>query len=170
MSQVLRFIPFMSTGVQILEQPSEIFERLDNDEVALQNMMGNRFVGFFEARVTDWKAKLRKVRSVLTVWLEVQRSWCQLEPIFTSYEDLRKYLPDEAKRFGTIDTDFKEQMADANKMSGPFEACLKDGRYDALCRWYAGLELCQKNFGLFLEAKKMDFPRAPHGLDLGTSE
>ena len=47
-----------------------------------QNMMGNRFMGFFEAQITSWKGKLSGVRSVLEAWMEVQRQWCSLEAIF----------------------------------------------------------------------------------------
>ena len=57
-------------------------------------MMGNRFMGFFEATITEWKGKLGTVRSVLEVWLEVQRSWTQLESIFLASEDIREQLPE----------------------------------------------------------------------------
>ena len=53
----LEYQPFKATGVNILMQPGEVFEALDDNEVALQNMMGNRFMGFFEATITEWKGK-----------------------------------------------------------------------------------------------------------------
>ena len=46
----------------MLLQPGETYEALDDNEVALQNMMGNRFMGFFEAQITEWKGKLGTVR------------------------------------------------------------------------------------------------------------
>ena len=51
----LEYNPFKTTGVSILLQPGETYEALDDNEVALQNMMGNRFMGFFEAQITEWK-------------------------------------------------------------------------------------------------------------------
>jgi dynein heavy chain len=51
----LEYTPFKKTGVNILVQPGDVYEALDDNEVALQNMMGNRFVGFFEAIVSEWK-------------------------------------------------------------------------------------------------------------------
>eukprot|EP00966_Prymnesium_polylepis_P061455 1426129-Prymnesium_polylepis.1 len=114
-------MPFKATGVQILQQPGEVFEALDDNEVALQNMMGNRFMGFFEATITEWKQKLGTVRSVLDVWLEVQRSWTQLESIFLASEDIREQLPEDAKRFDGIDSAFREQMADACQVNNPIE-------------------------------------------------
>lgn len=82
----VEYTPFKTTGVNVLVQPSDIYEALDDNEVALQNMMGNRFMGFFEQTITEWKGKLGTVRSVLEVWLEVQRSWCSLESIFLGCE------------------------------------------------------------------------------------
>ena len=76
-------------------------------------MMGNRFVGFFETTVTSWKAKLAATRSTLDVWLEVSRSWMQLESIFLASEDIREQLPEDAKRFDANDAAFREQMTDA---------------------------------------------------------
>ena len=51
-----------------------VFEALDENEVALQAMMGNRFMGHFETQIASWRGRLSGVRSTLDVWLEVQRS------------------------------------------------------------------------------------------------
>ena len=103
-----------------------MYEALDDNEVALQNMMGNRFMGFFETQIVAWKTKLATVRATLDSWIEVQRAWCSLEAILIGSEDIREQLPEDAKRFDTVDADFKEQMADAKATSSPIDACLKD--------------------------------------------
>ena len=155
----LEYVPFKATGVQILVQPGEVFESLDDHEVQLQNMMGNRFVGFFETVVTEWKSKLGTVRSVLDVWLEVQRSWTQLESIFLASEDIREQLPEDAKRFDGIDAAFREQMADACQNAAPIEVCTAQGREEIFQANFAALELCQKSLSDYLEVKKKKFPR-----------
>ena len=155
----LEYVPFKATGVQILVQPGEVFEALDDHEVQLQNMMGNRFVGFFEKVVTEWKTKLSTVRAVLDVWLEVQRSWTQLESIFLASEDIREQLPDDAKRFDGIDAAFREQMADACQNSNPIEVCTAEGREAIFTANFEALELCQKSLSDYLEVKKKKFPR-----------
>ena len=134
MGLVLEYEPFKATGVQILVQPAEVYEALDDNEVALQNMMGNRFMGFFEAIITEWKGKLGTVRSVLEVWLEVQRSWTQLESIFLASADIRAQLPDDTKRFEGIDSEFKELMKEAVNEPNVVAACCVDGREDAMRR------------------------------------
>jgi len=155
----LEYVPFKASGVQILVQPGDVFEALDDNEVALQNMMGNRFVGFFETVVSEWKGKLGTVRAVLDVWLEVQRSWTQLESIFLASEDIREQLPEDAKRFDGIDSAFREQMADACQNNNPIEVCTQSGREDVFVANFAALELCQKSLSDYLEVKKKKFPR-----------
>ena len=155
----LEYVPFKKTGVKILVQPGEVYEALDDNEVALQNMMGNRFMGFFEATITEWKGKLGTVRSVLEVWLEVQRSWTQLESIFLASEDIREQLPEDAKRFDGIDAAFREQMADASQNNSPIEVCTASGREEVFQANFAALELCQKSLSDYLEVKKKKFPR-----------
>ena len=156
---ILEYSPFKASGVKILNQPVEVMEALDDNEVALQNMMGNRFVGFFEAVVSDWKGKLGTVRAVLEVWLEVQRSWTQLESIFLASEDIREQLPEDAKRFDGIDSAFREQMTDACQNSNPIEVCTAAGREEVFMANFAALELCQKSLSDYLEVKKKKFPR-----------
>ena len=48
------------------------------------------------------------------VWLTVQRKWMYLEGIFLA-GDIRSQLPEEAKRFDTIDKLFKKVLASSYK-------------------------------------------------------
>ena len=155
----LEYEQFKSSGVQILKDASATIEALDDHEVALQNMMGNRFMGFFETQITTWKGKLSQVRSVLESWMEVQRQWCSLEAIFIGSEDIREQLPEDAKRFDGIDASFKEQMSDASQTPSPLDACLKDGRDEAFNASLAAIELCNRSLSEYLETKRKKFPR-----------
>jgi len=155
----LAYEPFKQTGVHVLKPPDLVIEALDEHENALQGMMGNRFMGHFEQQIHEWKTKLAKVRSVLDIWAEVQRAWCSLESIFLGSEDIREQLPEDAKRFDTIDGDFREQMAGAKETKNPIDACMADGREEAFLKCQANLDLCQKSLSEYLEVKKKRFPR-----------
>ena len=159
MALQLEYEVFKGTGVTILKDASTTIEALDDHEVALQNMMGNRFMGFFETQITTWKTKLSGVRAVLEAWMEVQRQWCSLEAIFIGSEDIREQLPEDAKRFDGIDASFKEQMSDASQTPNPLEACLKDGRQESFDAALAALELCNRSLSEYLETKRKKFPR-----------
>ena len=159
MGLVLEYEPFKNTGVPILRPAEGVIEALDDNEVALQNMMGNRFMGFFETQITTWKGKLSGVRAVLENWMEVQRQWCSLEAIFIGSEDIREQLPEDAKRFDGIDASFKEQMSDASQTPNPLDACRRDGRDEDFQKCLASLELCQRSLADYLETKRKKFPR-----------
>ena len=45
--------------------------------------------------------QLRLLRSTLEVWLDVQRSWMVLEPVFTA-PDIQRQLPAEARAFAQV--------------------------------------------------------------------
>ena len=155
----LEYNPFKTTGVNVLLQPGETYEALDDNEVALQNMMGNRFMGFFEAQITEWKGKLGTVRAVIDLMLEVQRAWCSLESIFLGSEDIREQLPEDAKRFDGLDAQFREQMVDASQNSDPIEVGCASGREETFTTIQGNLDLCQKSLSDYLEVKKKKFPR-----------
>jgi len=58
----------------------------------------------------------------------VQRKWMYLESIFIGSDDIRNQLPQEAKRFDTIDKAWLKIMADTAKNTNVLEACSADGR------------------------------------------
>jgi len=155
----LQYEPFKQTGVYVLKPADTVIEALDDNENSLQNMMGNRFMSFFEVEINEWRTKLSKVRAVLDIWAEVQRAWCSLESIFLGSEDIREQLPEDAKRFDTIDGDFREQMGSAKETKNPIEACTAEGREEAFIKCQNNLDLCQKSLAEYLEVKKKRFPR-----------
>ena len=56
----------------------------------------------FEERIAKWEQQLSLVSEILDQWIQLQRQWMYLEPIFGS-EDIMQQLPLEGKRFATVD-------------------------------------------------------------------
>lgn len=78
-----------------------------NLQVQLQNMLSSKYIAFFLTEVSAWQKKLSTADQVISVWMEVQRTWSHLESIFIGSEDIRSQLPEDSARFDGIDTDFK---------------------------------------------------------------
>jgi dynein heavy chain len=57
-----------------------------------------------------------------------------LESIFIGSDDIRNQLPQEAKRFDTIDKAWLKIMADTSKNTNVLEACSTEGRCVRCCR------------------------------------
>lgn len=76
-------------------------------QVQLQNMLSSKYIAHFLQEVSQWQKKLSTADQVISIWMEVQRTWSHLESIFIGSEDIRNQLPEDSKRFDGIDTDFK---------------------------------------------------------------
>jgi len=93
--------------------------------------------------------------------MQVQKEWAYLERIF-SFEDIRMQLPDEAKKFGKTDTNFKKIMEGSFKNQNCYYNCVKadnGSRLDELENISTELDRCKKSLKNYLDSKANAFPR-----------
>lgn len=93
--------------------------------------------------------------------MTVQRKWMYLESIFAS-DDIKMQLPDEAKKFGKTDGQYKKIMESTAKTPNVLQATVKaDGgnRLGDLKNILFDLDKCQKSLSNYLESKRMSFSR-----------
>ena len=156
------FAPFPDSEVLNLVVDDLIAEALENDNLALQNLGGSKYVQgnpVFLERVTEWQSKLGTVDSVLGVWADVAKKWSMLESVFVGSADIRVQLPEDSKRFDGINGDFQSLMKDAPDVLNCVEACNMDGRLERLETMLGLLEQCEKALQDYLETKRIAFPR-----------
>uniref|UniRef100_A0A670I3M4 Dynein axonemal heavy chain 17 n=1 Tax=Podarcis muralis TaxID=64176 RepID=A0A670I3M4_PODMU len=151
--------PHHRTGTMMLKSDEALVETLEENQVQLQTLMTSKYLAHFLQEVSSWQQKLSTADSVISIWFEVQRTWSHLESIFIGSEDIRNQLPEDSRRFDTIDKDFKELMADAVKTPNVVEATNKPGLYDKLESLQKSLALCEKALAEYLETKRLAFPR-----------
>ena len=125
----------------------------------MQNMMANKFVGYFLEQVSEWQNKLSTADSVITIWFEVQVTWSHLESIFIGSEDIRAQLPEHSKQFDAIDADFKVLMKEAEKTPNVVKSTNRKGLYEELEDIQKRLAVCEKALADYLETKRLAFPR-----------
>ncbi|KAK9843805.1 hypothetical protein WJX81_007069 [Elliptochloris bilobata] len=95
-------------------------EALETDNLALQTMSGGKYVqgnAVFLEKVTTWQRKLGMVDAVLSTWTDVQRKWQALESIFVGSADIRVQLPEDSKRFDSVNADFQDLMKGAPELN-----------------------------------------------------
>ncbi|EGD79180.1 outer dynein arm heavy chain beta [Salpingoeca rosetta] len=148
-----------STGTPLLKTSEELIETLEDNQVQIQNLMTSKYIAYFLEDVSGWQKKLSTADSVIEIYTEVQRTWSHLESIFIGSEDIRQQLPEDSKRFDTIDVDFKEVAHDAAKTPNVIEATNKAGLYEKLENIQSRLGLCEKSLQEYLETKRLAFPR-----------
>jgi hypothetical protein len=147
------------TQTPMLKASEELIETLEENQVQLQNLLTSKYIAYFLEAVSGWQKKLSTADSVIEIWFEVQRTWSHLQSIFIGSEDIRNQLPEDSKRFDTIDHDFKEIMRSAKETPNVVQATNKQGLFDLLEDLQARLSLCEKALQEYLETKRLAFPR-----------
>lgn len=147
------------TGCKLLKASEELIETLEDNQVQLQNLITSKFIAYFLEEVSSWQSKLGLADQVITLWLEVQRTWLHLESIFMSSEDIRKQLPTDSERFDNIDKDFKVLMEEMAKVPNVIESTNRPGLLESLEELQKDLTLCEKALAVYLESKRLAFPR-----------
>uniref|UniRef100_A0A8B9IKL9 Dynein axonemal heavy chain 9 n=1 Tax=Anser cygnoides TaxID=8845 RepID=A0A8B9IKL9_ANSCY len=154
-----QYEPHSRTNIPLLKSDEELIETLEDNQVQLQNLMTSKYIAFFLEEVSAWQRKLSTADSVISLWFEVQRTWCHLESIFIGSEDIRTQLPEDSKRFEGIDVDFKELAYEAQKTPNVVEATNKPGLSQQLEDVQSRLSLCEKALAEYLDMKRLAFPR-----------
>ena len=58
-----------------------IFEELESHQVSLQAVQTSGAAGSFLDEIVKWQKLLQTIEAVLTVWLEVQQKWLEIEEV-----------------------------------------------------------------------------------------
>ncbi|KAK3091630.1 hypothetical protein FSP39_021358 [Pinctada imbricata] len=151
--------PHPRTKITMLKTSEELIETLEDNQVQLQNMLSSKYIAHFLTEVSSWQKKLSTADQVISIWMEVQRTWSHLESIFIGSEDIRNQLPEDSKRFDGIDNDFKELVSEIEKTKNVVDATNKPNLYERLEALQGQLTLCEKALAEYLETKRLAFPR-----------
>lgn len=113
----------------------------------------------FEEEATAWEDKLTRLRTLLDVWLEVQRKWVYLEGVFSGSADIQSLLPSEFSRFKAVDAEFLNIMKKLAARPKIIDILNQEGLLKALTRLSESLTKIQKALSEYLERQRLSFPR-----------
>ncbi|CAK6435519.1 unnamed protein product [Pipistrellus nathusii] len=157
-SILFNVLPYKDTDTYILKSPDEASQLLDDHIVMTQSMSFSPYKKPFEQRINSWENKLKLTQEVLEEWLNCQRAWLYLEPIFSS-EDINRQLPVESKRYQTMERIWRKIMKNTYENREVINVCPDQRLLDSLRDCNKLLDMVQKGLSEYLETKRRAFPR-----------
>jgi len=151
--------PYKDTDVPLLKMGEEDFEALEADQLTVQGMLASRFVKQFEHEAMEWQKRLAAVADVFVCISEIQRTWSYLEPLFIGSEEVKRELPEDAKRFAGIDINVKRELKTCWEIKKVEPGCNQDGLLKRLENIQEQLDICKKSLSDFLDGRRRQFPR-----------
>eukprot|EP00820_Chromera_velia_P013184 Cvel_23772.t1-p1 / transcript=Cvel_23772.t1 / gene=Cvel_23772 / organism=Chromera_velia_CCMP2878 / gene_product=Dynein heavy chain 7, axonemal, putative / transcript_product=Dynein heavy chain 7, axonemal, putative / location=Cvel_scaffold2493:30-23749(-) / protein_length=3778 / sequence_SO=supercontig / SO=protein_coding / is_pseudo=false len=150
--------PYKETGTYLLKGVDDVQALLDEHIVKTQAIRGSPFVKPIEKEVKEWEQRLLHIQDLFEVWMNVQRAWLYLEPIFGS-EDIKRQMPMEARRFEQIDGLWRSTMDQVKESPAALDVADIDSVLPHFQQAAKKLEDIQKSLNDYLETKRLAFPR-----------
>jgi dynein heavy chain, axonemal len=155
----------------------DIITKLEDSLMIMSSLASNRYNAPFKKDIMLWLHKLSNTTEILEKWLQVQSLWMYLEAVFVG-GDISKQLPQETKRFQNIDKAWikvriffkyffklfyffvSQIMYKTRDNPNVIDICTGDDIVDTTLNFLVEqLELCQKSLTVYLESKRLIFPR-----------
>merc|ERR1719158_1806395 len=150
--------PYKDTGTYLLKGLDDIITLLDDHVSKTQSIRGSPFCRPFEKDCKDWETRLVYIQDTIDQFLLCQRQWLYLEPIFSS-EDIVRQMPNEAKKFRTVDARWREVLSVLFENPSVQDMADIDNVLANFVDANVMLDVIAKGLNDYLETKRLFFPR-----------
>ncbi|EFJ44217.1 dynein heavy chain 2, partial [Volvox carteri f. nagariensis] len=157
-------LDYRETKTFVVKVDDQISQMMDDHIAMTQSMAFSPYKKPFEERIVKWEQQLNLVcaavyvSEILDQWIQLQRQWMYLEPIFGS-EDIMQQLPLEGKRFATVDRMWRKTTEAAKRNPLVLKVCSSQKLLDSFIEANKLLESVQKGLAEYLETKRLAFAR-----------
>jgi dynein heavy chain len=159
--RLFQFIDYKDRPGAILD-PSSILETIKNLDESLTDLTvisSTKVAEALSEEVDSWLAKLSAVSEVIESWSYVQTKWAFMETVFAD-PDLSEQLPQDAKRFAKVDSNYMKLVSRASHNRHVVNCCNSDHQLKSLLpHLIEQLEQCERSLASYLGLKRANFPR-----------
>jgi len=149
---------FRGTNDYILTDVEEIVSIIDDQLVTTQTLLTSPFIAPVKKRATERLQFLRHCHDTLDAWIECQRGWLYLKPIFTG-TSIQKKLHRESRDWNTVDKMWNATMTLTHNHPDFGNVMHRDHLLEDLQESNRHLESITQGLNAYLEAKRLGFPR-----------
>lgn len=146
-------------GIKMVKVSEDLIEKLEENQVQIQNMATSKYMSYFEKEIKEWVRKLSTADMIIMTWSEVQRKWIYLESIFTGSEDIQKQLPTDSERFVKTNHAFHQILTMILNEPNILVVTNRTGLHASMEEILSQLILCEKALNNYLETKRLVYPR-----------
>jgi len=151
---------FKGTDAYILKKTEDILTMLDDQILKTQSMRGSPYIKVLEAQTEEHEKKLHFLSHIMEQWLQCQKQWMYLVPIFLLSQDIGQKMPDEYRKFKEMNTFWKKTMTACKK--APLVMEFVNDTDNLLTNLQAQNQILAyigKKLNTYLDTKRMSFPR-----------
>lgn len=145
--------------VRLIRGWDDLFTNLGENLSSLTSMRLSPYFKVFADRTDLWEDKLNRLNERMDIWVDVQRRWVYLETIFLGSAEIKYQLPQEHKRFMSIDSQFKGLHKEVAANPLALEVLQIDDLLVKLQSLQDNLQAIQKSLGDYLEKQRQQFAR-----------
>ncbi|XP_070257562.1 dynein axonemal heavy chain 14 [Myotis yumanensis] len=144
--------------ILIISSLDDLLAQLEESQIMLATVKGSSYSEPIKGLVDKWDQKLTLFSYTLEEWVNCQRSWLYLEPVFNSLE-VKRQLPAESELFSQVMDMWKEIMLKIQNKLNALGIAISTGVLGILRNCNVSLERIKKSLEDYLEVKRMIFPR-----------
>ena len=149
--------------LEMLKMPDEYLEVLDDHQMMVQTIAGNKHMAYYEKDVNKWLRGLSNINECVRLLSEVQKTWSFLINLFIYSQEVKKELPSETEHFKKIHSVVQRMLAEGKAKSNIFQFSNMDFEetsvIQSLENILTDLAQCQKGLNDFIASKRKVFPR-----------
>ncbi|VDP78001.1 unnamed protein product [Echinostoma caproni] len=148
------------TGLELPKQTEQLTTTLEEIQVKVLDMLGNRDNAFSIDKINYWYKTLSTADQVLSIWFETQRVWSGLESIFVLCDDIKEQLPKDTALFLELDEEFRVLIEEMRSKPKVLDATTdRPELCGEIQKIRDGMAICEKALADYLETKRLSFPR-----------